>query len=294
MGDTSIRPTIHLERPDWLTSDVWPFEPHAVELNGCHVHVTDVGTGPTLLFVHAGMWSFVWRDALLDLRRDHRCVAMDFPSSGLSDVDISPASIRTFSVVLEALVEKLGLDDLTLVFHDLGGPVAVAFAARRPELCRSLVAVNSFAWPARGALRSGLKLMGGPTMRRINTVTNVLPRMTSGRFGVGKHLDRPSRRAFVGPTRERARRHNFHDLMHDASRGDDVLGNIEDALSTTLAHLPLMTVFGQLNDPCRFRRRWRTHYPAASGLVVRRGGHFPMCDDPAAFARAIREWVASR
>jgi hypothetical protein len=39
--------------------DVWPFETHIMDVDGCAIAVTDVGAGPSLLFVHTGMWSFI-------------------------------------------------------------------------------------------------------------------------------------------------------------------------------------------------------------------------------------------
>src|SRR5918994_7197351 len=73
-----------LKRPGWLPETQWPFRIQAVSVDGCRLHLIDEGAGPVLLLVHAGMWSFVWRDLITDLARDFRCVAVDFPGSGLT------------------------------------------------------------------------------------------------------------------------------------------------------------------------------------------------------------------
>lgn len=64
-----------------------------------------------------------------------------------------------------------------------------------------------------------------------------------------------------------------------------------DVLSRGLADRPLLTIFGQFNDPLRFQPRWKELFPTARQLQVRRGNHFPMCDDPDLVAGALTSFV---
>lgn len=282
-------------RPVWLPEKVWPFPIRHRSVLGHRVHYVDVGDGPVLLFVHAGMWSFVWRDVLLDLSRDFRCVTVDFPGSGLSDVPPGHrASLAGNAEVLADLVHQLGLRDVALVLHDLGGPIGLAFAASQPHLVRGLVVSQSFGWwPPERVLRGMIRMMGGTTVRRVNAATNLVPRLTATSFGVGRHLDRAGRQAFLGPTRDRARRRAFHDLMRDAARSRSMLDEVEAALRGHLRTRPLLTIFGARNDPLHFQRRWLGMFPTATQVVVPRGNHFPMCDAPDVFAEALRGWHRS-
>jgi pimeloyl-ACP methyl ester carboxylesterase len=280
-----------LARPAWLPTAEWPFQLHASTVDGCRVHLIDEGSGPVLLLVHAGMWSFVWRDLIADLARDFRCVAVDFPGSGLTQApDGYPVGLESNSLLLEAVVDQLGLRNLTLVAHDLGGLVGLALAARRPELVRGLVLVNTFGWPPPPLLKGMLRLMGSPVMRGLNTATNLVPRLTSGRLGVGRHLGRQARRAFLGPTRDRTRRRAFHQLMADASQSTGLLEEVETALRTSLRDRPALTIFGQHNDPFHFQPRWRELFPHTRQVVIAGGNHFPMNDDAWGVAAAIRSW----
>ena len=280
-----------IARPTWLPETEWPFPIRTITVDGCQLHVIDEGSGPVLLLVHAGMWSFVWRDLIADLSGDFRCVAVDFPGSGLTQApDGYPIGLASNSRLLAGVVDRLGLSEVTLVAHDLGGLIGLSWAAHHPELIHRLVLLNTFGWPSQPALHAILKLMGGPAMRALNTATNLVPRLTAGRFGVGRHLNRQARAAFLGPTRERARRRTFHQLMADASRATGLLEQIETALRTPLADRPVLTVFGQYNDPFHFQRRWRELFPHACQVVVPHGNHFPMNDDPQGVAAAIRSW----
>jgi pimeloyl-ACP methyl ester carboxylesterase len=83
-----------IQRPTWLPAEHWPFQTAALMTPVGRIAVTDIGSGPTLLFVHVGSWSFVWRDLLLQLSPHYRCVALDAPGSGLSAHPDSPVSLR--------------------------------------------------------------------------------------------------------------------------------------------------------------------------------------------------------
>ncbi len=289
-GATTL--TKPLDRPEWLPHEEWPFEPRVLEVDDHRIHLIDEGDGPVLLFVHAGLWSFIWRDVILRLRHRFRCIALDFPDSGLSTgaPDFRP-SLLNHSRVLEQVADALSLKDITLVVHDLGGPVGLAFAIRRPELIRGLVVARSFAWPPRFLLQGMLKLMGGSVVRGVMTRTNLLMRATSSRFGVGRRLGTGGRRAFLGPMDDRSRRATIHLLMRDTSRYRSLLGEIKRGLETSLSRQPFLMIIGKRNDPIRYyEKRWESLFPDASRTIMGNGYHFPMCDDPDLFASSIASW----
>jgi pimeloyl-ACP methyl ester carboxylesterase len=282
-----------LARPQWLPNEVWPFETFGLEVRDSIVAVTDVGQGPTLLFVDASIWSFIWRDVIERLSGQFRCVTFDAPGIGRSE------SLRKAAVTLErtaravnAVIEKLDLDDITLVTHDLGGPAGVAAAGRTPERIRGLVAVNAFAWkPSDRGLIFMLAMLSNPFVREVDAVTGLLSRLSSTSFGVGRHFDAKSRAAFRHGMNAKARR-TFHDLIRDAARCNALYDEIGRALDGPLSRLPLLTIFGDRNDPFGFQKRWKTLFPAARQIVVRNGNHFPMCDAPNLVADEIRSWHA--
>jgi haloalkane dehalogenase len=65
------------ERPAWVDDKLFPFESRFVDIDGHTVHYVDEGSGPTLLFLHGNpTWSFDYRDAIVALRDEFRCVAL--------------------------------------------------------------------------------------------------------------------------------------------------------------------------------------------------------------------------
>jgi haloalkane dehalogenase len=280
------------DRPKWLSERVWPFSIRTAVVDGTVISYTDEGTGPTLVLVHDGLWSFLWGQAIERLRDQFRVITLDFPGSGLSPAADRPVGLESDSALLEMLVDRLELSELTLVAHDLGGPVGLGLAARRPDLVTGLVLVNTFAWPPHTrSLRVMLGLMGSAPMRGLNSGTNLMARATSGRFGVGRHLSEEARRAFIGPFIEsRVPRRRFHLLMGSVQGESEYLSRIEGALLTTLENRPVLTVFGQQNDPFHFQARFKEIFPDVTEMVIPRGNHFPMCDDPSAFAKGVGSW----
>lgn len=276
---------------EWLPADAWPFTSGSLEVNGHRIAVTDIGDGPTLLFVHTGLWSFLWRDVITRLSRDCRCVTLDAPGTGRSDaVPASGISLAASAHAVGAVIERLDLTNVTLVFHDLGGTAALGAAATHPDRIQGLVAINTFAWRPSGlAFRTMLALMGSTAVRETDALTGFLPRASSTRLGAGKRWTRRDRRTFRAGMNRNGRR-AFHRYMADARHADPLFEAIDTALRGTLADQPLLTIFGQHNDPLRFQPQWRDRFPNAQQVVVPKGLHFPMCDDPDLVAEVIRDW----
>jgi haloalkane dehalogenase len=283
------RPTASLALPNWLPRHLWPFHTTQVDLDGSAIAVSEVGAGPVLLFC-TGIGSFIWRDVMLRLAADFRCVVLDPPGIGLSAlVPRSATTLANSARAVTTVVQALDLHDLTLVVHDTGAPPALAAAARTPERVRGIVGVNTFGWkPAGRAFRGMLAVMGSPLMRRIDVATGLIARITATTFGVGRHLDDKSRVAYrEGIARSMGA---FHDYLGEARFSDEIYDEVTRALTGPFRRLPLLTIFGERNDPLGFQPQWKRLFPHARQVVIAKGNHFPMCDDPDLVATAIRSW----
>ncbi|MCA1847259.1 MAG: alpha/beta fold hydrolase [Actinobacteria bacterium] len=284
-------------RPRWLAHQEFPFTSRFVYVDGTAVHYVDEGSGPTLLFVHAGpAWSFIFRGVISELRQEFRCVALDLPGSGLSPARPGERpTMAAASQLVERFFDAVALDRVTLVVHDVGGPVALAMASRRPERIAAVAVTESFGWPLAGEnpkVARPLRMAGGRAVRGLNTATNLVARLTASRYGVGRHLDSAGRAAFLGPYRDHAVRRRSTALLADASADQAFLRSVDRALRTTLAHLPVLLVFGSASPTVKggFPASWTTRFPSASLFLVDGGHHFPMMDDPRAVADVIASW----
>ena len=283
-----------IRRPDWLASELWPWPIRGVPTPSGRLAVTDTGAGPTLLLAHIGSWSLIWRDLVSELSTDFRVVTFDTPGVGLSErVPWRELSLGGAAAGITAVVEALDLGRLTLVAHDLGGPAGLGAMAAIPERVEGIVAMNTFGWrPDSRALSGMLRLLGSAPMRTLDVTVRLLPRVSSSSFGAGRHWTEAQRRAYrrgldAGAVRA------WHRYLGDAARGDDLYDRVARVLGGPLADRPLLTVFGERNDPLHFQPRWRALFPNAVQRVVPRGNHYPMADDPASVAGWIRAWHRS-
>jgi|SRR5579864_213658 len=280
-----------LSRPDWLPEAQWPFPTYRMRVEGSTIAVTDVGSGPVLLFVHTGFWSFLWRDVMLRLASDFRCICLDAPGVGRSDrLPKDLISLDRSAAAVAQVIEQRDLANVTLVVHDLGGPAGIAGAAQFPERVRAIAALNTFGWwPSGAVFRGMLALMSSTFIREFDVLTEFLPRVTSNAFGAGRNLDEASRKALrAGIGREGLRA--FHLYMRDARHCDSLYSRVQAALTNEFRTLPFLTIFGDRNDPFKFQLRWKALFPHARQVVVAKGNHFPMCDDPNLVATTIRSW----
>lgn len=127
----------------------FPFPTETFATDSGSMAYTDVGDGTPVLFLHGNpTWAYLYRHLIDALSDDHRCIAPDYLGFGRSDkpADFSyqPAD---HAAHIEALCNQLGLDDLSLVLHDWGGPIGLSFALRHPERVRRLVLFNTWGWP---------------------------------------------------------------------------------------------------------------------------------------------------
>ncbi len=287
--ETATHHLTPLAPPAWLPPAVWPFEANQLYVDGSAIALVDIGKGPPLLF-YTGIGSFVWRDVLLRLCADFRCVVLDPPGIGLSSpVPRSAATLANSARAVTAVIQALDLKNVTLVVHDTSGPPALAAAARTPDRIRGIVGVNTFGWrPAGWAFRGMLALMGSALVRRIDVATGLLAYISTTAFGVGRHLDDASRGAY----REGFARSigAFHDYLGEARFSDELYDEVTRALTGPFRRLPLLTIFGERNDPLGFQPQWRRLFPDARQVVIPKGNHFPMCDDPVFVSETIRAW----
>jgi cis-3-alkyl-4-acyloxetan-2-one decarboxylase len=129
--------------------ELYPFESRSIQIGQQRLHYLDEGAGETLLFAHGNpTWSFYWRNLVLGLRGEYRCVAVDHIGCGLSDKPQEYA--YTLAQRIEDLcqvIERLGLAQVTLVAHDWGGAIGLGALERLRGRFRRIVLFNTGAFP---------------------------------------------------------------------------------------------------------------------------------------------------
>jgi pimeloyl-ACP methyl ester carboxylesterase len=109
-----------------------------------------------------------WINQLGGLAGALSLLAVDLPGHGDSDPS-DAASVEEFAVVVGAVLDALGTGPVIAAGHSLGGAVAIALAARRPDAVRGLILLSSCEKipPSDGAAERLLAALPGPLRRMV-------------------------------------------------------------------------------------------------------------------------------
>jgi haloalkane dehalogenase len=124
----------------------YAFAPRYAELDGLRMHYLDEGDGEPVLLLHGEpTWSFLYRRMIPPIALVGRVVAPDYIGFGRSDkpVDRGWYSYDAHYRSVEALVEQLDLQRLTVVMQDWGGPIGARLAVTEPDRVARLVVMNT-------------------------------------------------------------------------------------------------------------------------------------------------------
>ena len=130
---------------------LYPFDAKYFDRRGLRMHYLDEGAGGPLVMVHGNpTWSFYYRNLVLALRDNYRCIVPDHIGCGMSDKPGDNQYTYTLESRvddLEALIESLGIRaGITLIVHDWGGMIGMAYATRHPERIKRLIVMNTSAF----------------------------------------------------------------------------------------------------------------------------------------------------
>lgn len=116
-----------------------------LEINGERLLVTDTGgEGATILFVHGTMMDHtVWHKQVKAFQGSSRCVCPDLRGHGQSNAASPDISFEDHCDDLAAIIDRLGLRDVTLVGWSMGGCICQVFVTRYPEKAARLVLVDT-------------------------------------------------------------------------------------------------------------------------------------------------------
>lgn len=284
--------------PTGIDRNEFPFTPRLVDLGqGEALSVTDTGQGPVLLFSHGTpTWSYEWRHLMRALSPTHRCIAPDHLGFGLSPrpagADYRP---EAHAARFARLIEALGLERVTLLVHDFGGPFALDAALEHPEKVERLVVFNSFAWPFATTRieRMMARMLGGALMRWFYRRFNMSFVISRSAWGDRKTMSAatwdPYVPRFPDPdSRERV----LFALARSMLGSEEYFASLEKRLDR-LAAKPIHLVWG-MADPAftpvhlaRFRRHW----PRATTLELPGVGHWPHLERPTECVTSVTHFL---
>jgi pimeloyl-ACP methyl ester carboxylesterase len=128
----------------WRSVD-WDGLQHTMEVEGRPVNVLDTGgDGPVLLWIHG--LSANWQSWLLNIPQfmgTYRCVALDLPGFGRSQMPPREISITGYARVVDEVCEALGISSVSVVGNSMGGFIGAELALQFPTRVERLVLVSA-------------------------------------------------------------------------------------------------------------------------------------------------------
>ena len=127
----------------------FPFAAHTFDGHGFVQHFVDEGPrdGEPIVCLHGEpTWGYLYRHMIGPLAEDNRVVVPDHMGFGKSETPQDREyTLQAHTENLVALIEHLGLTDITFVGQDWGGPIATAYTVRHPERVKRIVFANTLA-----------------------------------------------------------------------------------------------------------------------------------------------------
>ncbi len=282
--------------------DLYPFQSHFLSLAGLRYHYVDEGQdGDPLVMLHGNpTWSFYYRTLIAEFRKTSRVIAPDHMGCGLSDKPQEyPYTLEQHITNLEALLESLKLDRMTLFLHDWGGPIGMGYAVRHPDRIKRFIIFNSAAFPAtRIPFRINickLPLFGAVAVRGFNAFAGLAPFMASAK---PERMTPAVKSGYRAPYDSYANRVALLRFVQDIPmRPSHPTYTLVDEIGRGLAAFkdhPMLLIWGE-QDWCfttEFLSTWQKRFPNAEVRRVPDAGHYVVEDAHERIIPWVREFFA--
>ena len=257
-----------------------------VFVNNVRMHYIEAGQGTPLLLLHGlGGSHEMWLPVMPELARSYRVIAGDHRGHGASDKPRGQYSIRLFSNDWLALMEALKVDGAHVLGLSMGGAIAMRLAVEAPQRVRSLILVDTWAYPHPeflAMLRQRLEKLSAGDLAVYAEAA--IPQVFSPRFIQANPQ-------VIADFRARLARASSDSLR------SAIAACMSHDMQGTLARIqaPTLVVVGSED---RLLPRFHSEYlrraiHQASLTVIAGSGHIPHLEVPERFLRVVREFLAS-
>ncbi len=283
----------------------YPFTGHTLDLNGLSYHYLDEGQGPPVVMVHGNpSWSFYYRNLVMALSGSYRCIVPDHIGCGLSDKpgdDRYDYTLAQRVADLECLLDSLALTErITLVLHDWGGMIGMAYAVRHPERIERLVILNTAAFhlPKEKPFPLALRIcrdtaIGSLLVRGFNVFSLAASFVGCKRNPMSAELRQAYRLPYDSWQNRIATLRFVQDIpLAPGDRNCDLVSSVADGIGQ-FQRLPMLICWGERDFVFDryFLAEWRQRFPGAEVHSYGDAGHYILEDMRAEVVPLIREFL---
>ncbi len=279
----------------WMHID-WPAMTRRIEVDGRQVSVVDTGGDePPLLWIH-GLGG-IWQNWLLNIPAfmgSHRCVAVDLPGFGQSELPVGEISIQGFACAVDKVCDALDVECPVVIGNSMGGftgaELALSFPTRVSKLVLVAAAGLSTEYLTREPLLAAARAFAVLTARTGLRGSPVVKRRRLRRIALQPVVRYPERLSVPLATElvQGANAPGFIDAF-EALMGYSFRDRLERI------EVPVLIVWGRndllvpVGDAQRYQRLIGEN---ARVEIFEDTGHAPMIERPSQFNELVREFLA--
>ncbi|MBT0664302.1 alpha/beta fold hydrolase [Geobacter pelophilus] len=249
-------------------------------------------------------WSFYYRNLVLALRGSRRCIVPDHIGCGLSDKPGDDRYDYTLSRRvndLNRLIDHLDLQEkITLVVHDWGGMIAMAWAILHPERIERIVVLNTGAFhlPEEKPFPLGLRIcrdtvIGTLLVRGCNAFARGAARVGCKRNPMTPELQRLYCLPYDSWQNRIATLRFVQDIpLTPGDKGYDIVSAVSEGIAQ-FQELPMLIVWGELDFVFdrHFLAEWQQRFPNAEVHSYPDCGHYILEDAKDEVVPLIAEFI---
>jgi pimeloyl-ACP methyl ester carboxylesterase len=245
--------------------------------DGVNIYYEVHGSGPVILLSHGySATSQMWAGQIEALGKDHTLVTWDMRGHGQSDYPEDQAQYSEEATVedMKAILDAVGADKAIVGGLSLGGYMSLAFNATYPERVRALLIIDTGPGYKNDQAREGWNQTSLKTAERWER--DGLTRQEGGSAEV--------------------RTSSHRDATGLARAGRDMLTQKNARVITSLPDIkaPSIVIVGANDAPFLNAADYMAaKIPGAQKVVIPDAGHAANIDQPAAFNRAVLDFVGA-
>ena len=283
--------------PDWRQIN-WRDHLQWAEVEGSRMNYVDIGSGDgtPIVFIHglSGTWQN-WLENLPYFAQKRRCIAMDLPGFGYSDMPREKISISNYARQVDALCEQLGLGECIVVGNSMGGFVTAELSIQYPQRAERVCLVS-----AAGISVTNLR------RRPVLTGARIIGALGAASAAQNRYIvARPKLRWFFTNFIFRHPSRIAPDLMYEQLRGAGKKG-FYDAMDALTSYdfrdrlpeikAPTLIVWGEhdMLVPVKDAHEFERLIPQSRTVILDDTGHVPMLERPRKFNELLCELIEHR
>lgn len=274
------------------------FHTQEISTNGATIHVRVGGAGPAVVLLHGyGETGDMWAPLAADLMRDHTVIVPDLRGLGLSSKPAGGFTKMNQAEDVTGVLDRLKVEHVDVVAHDIGNMVAFAFAEKHPERIGKMVLIDApvpGVGPWEQIIQSPLLWhfrFGGPDMERLvkGRERIYLDRFWNDFSADPRHFTEASREHYAKLYALAGAMHSGFEQFHAFDQ--DAVDNRAWMTAHGKLKIPMLAIGGEKSFGTQMADVMKAGDEAVSGAVVPGSGHWIMEENPGATVKLVREYL---